>query len=109
MSKRKRRFFFIAPKSSQTRRGAGRISCDYYIFIKGETTVPFRTPPFAFSILFSRCVMLCARTEEEEEQQHLGASSFVMICYMFSSKKRRGLKWKIFSFSAKIFIIALRF
>jgi hypothetical protein len=69
-------FFFIAPKSSQTRRGAGCISHDYYIFIKEETAVPFRTPPLAFSILFSRCVMLCARTEEEEEQQHLGASFF---------------------------------
>lgn len=88
MSKRRRKeVFFIAPKSSHTRGGAGCISYDYYIFIKEETAVPFRTPPFAFSVLFSRCVVLCARTEEEEEQQHLGASFSVMICYVFPRAK----------------------
>jgi hypothetical protein len=83
----KEEVFFIAPKSSQTRRGARCISYDYYIFIKEKTAVPFRTPPFAFSVLFSRCVVLCARTEEEEEQQHLGASFSVMICYVFPRAK----------------------
>jgi len=107
----KEEVFFIAPKSSQTRGGAGCISYDYYIFIKEETAVPFRTPPFAFSVslLPVCCVMRSHRRRGRTAAPWCKLFCDDLLCVSSSKKWQKGLKWKIFSFSAKIFIIALRF
>jgi hypothetical protein len=52
--------------------------------------------------------MLCARTEEEEEQQHLDASFFCDddLLYACRAKKRRGLDPGVGDFFRFLFLCA---